>query len=51
MMPRPDVPPDSIASRSDARAPTFDHVADGELAPVDPSVQALLHLGDTDDGS
>jgi hypothetical protein len=35
-MPRPAVPPDSIA---------------GDLAPVDPSVQALLRPGDTEDGS
>jgi anti-anti-sigma factor len=27
------------------------YVEDGDLAPVDPSVQALLRLGDGDDGS
>jgi hypothetical protein len=50
-MPRQDAPPDSIASRSNAFAPTFYYVAAGELAPVDLSVQALLQLGHMDDGS
>jgi hypothetical protein len=46
-MPRPDVPPDSIASRSDAFAPTFDRSwTDGGVNA------AWVHLpGVTDGGS